>query len=378
MNRRDFLKELGKAGIVVSAAGAFSAVTFDSLFAAGAGPKVIKLAGSPRDMGRQYADQAGELIVSRLAKMKKEGTWMPRDVLEDSQIFLNAKAHAMLQEVEGMAGMLEESVLDVLALSAEVPGAGVRKKKGCSSFVIAREKSKDGKIWGGQNVDDSSSFEKYGVVIIRHPGIAPPSITWALAGGLGGIGFNMSGVMLTMNYMQTGAKRIHMAIFPEFVANGALRQKDVERARAMLCKTALTTPVSFILSDLKGKRYVIERTENAIRGMVHPQPYACHTNHFTDLLFREEDDHKSVFPNSRGRLRRMHVLLGGQKAIGLDNMKKMLADTKGKPNGICRQAEPKTIASILMCPEKQLMIATRGRPDMSKYHEITLPRRPKL
>ena len=57
-------------------------------------------------------------------------------------------------------------------------------------------------------------------------------------------------------------------------------------------------------------------------------------------------------------------------------MKQVLADTRDDPNGICRTAEPPTIASLLMCPRKKLVLAMRGRPDRGKYGEFTLSRDP--
>lgn len=375
LDRREFLKKLGGAGALLSAAAAFSASLLRRAEAAPLGaPRLIKLHGTPRDIGRQYADQAGDLVLERLRLMRKEGSKVPKESVEQSRIFLNVKANSILVEIEYLAAALRESEEDLLILSAEAPGAGIRRA-GCSSFVIDSKISKDAKVWAGQNIDDAGRLERFGVLLLRHPLDAPASLTWALAGGVGAIGMNLKGLALTMNYMQTAQKRAPIAIFPEFVANSALRQKDFKDASAVLTRTQVMTPCTFILAHADGTRVIVERTPHVFHASVPGEHFAAHTNHFLDRGLKEEDTSEKVFPNSKGRLKRLRRLLD-RRGLTVEDLKKVLADTEGKPNGICRSAEPRTIASVLMCPEERKMFAAKGRPDEAKYHEFTLTRRP--
>lgn len=375
LDRREFLKELGRAGVVLSAGGMFSALSLERVLAApGGAPKVIKLHGTPKSMGRQYAEQAGDLIRERLNLMKTKGTRIHRDLVEQSRIFLNVKAHSILVEIEYLAENLDVKEEDMLILSAEPPGVGIRRG-GCSSFVIDPKASSDGNVWAGQNIDDASYLERFGVVIIRHPLDTPPMITWALAGGVGATGMNFSGISLTMNYVQTVKKRPPVGIFPEFIANSALRQESFKDATAVAAHTPIMGPCAFTIADAAGQRVIIERTTHIFRAMTPGARCACHTNHFIDRALQTEDTGKEIFPNSKGRLKRLNRLLD-RKDVSLDQMKKALADTHGKPHGICRHADPPTIASVLMCPKDKVMFALRGRPDSGKYEKYILTREP--
>jgi len=325
-------------------------------------------------MGRQYAEQAGDLIRERLKLIKAVGTRVSRDTVDQSRIFLNVKAHSVLVEIEYLASTLNEKEEDLLLLSAEPPGVGIRQG-GCSSFVIDPKASKDGHVWAGQNIDDAAGLKRFGVVLLRHPANSPPMITWALAGGVGAIGMNLAGITLTMNYLATTMKKRPVAIFPEFVANSALRQKDFKDASAVLTQTPLMQPCGFILGDTAGTRVVFERAPHIFSANTPGELVAAQTNHFTDRRFELEDTGEKVFPNSKNRLNRLIRLLA-RKHIRLEDLKKALADTRGNPHGICRHAEPGTIASVLMCPAQKKFLATMGRPDQAEYREFTLTRTP--
>ena len=369
------MRRLGKLGVAASAGGALSASFLRRAAAApGGAPKVIHLQGSPKWMGRQYAKQAGDLIIRRLKLMKEKGTHVAQDLVDQSRIFLNVKAHSVLMEIEYLADTLDVKEEEMLILSAEPPGVGIRRG-GCSSFVIDPKASRDGNVWAGENIDDTSDLQRFGIVIIRHPMDSPPMITWALAGGVGGIGMNLNGIIVMMNYVQTVKKKPPVGIFPEFMANSALRQKNFKDASAVIAHTPIMGPCAFTVADDEGTRVMIERTTHIFRGMTPGALCASHTNHFLDRALQSEDEGEKIFPNTKGRLKRLNRLLD-RKDITLDRMKKTLADTRGNPHGICRHADPPTIASVLMCPRKKVMLALRGRPDSEKYHEFKLTREP--
>lgn len=375
MDRREFLKRVGRAGLTLSAGALLSGRLLRKAGAAdGAQPMLIKLHGSPKEIGRQYADQAGDLIRERLKLMRERTSRISRETIQQSRIFLVVKANSVMGEIEHLAAALNEPEDELLILSAEMPGAGLRQG-GCSSFVIDPKVSKDKHVWAGQNVDDASELERFGVILLRHPQDSSPMITWALAGGVGAIGMNMEGLTLTMDYMQAEADRLPEAIFPEFLANSALRQKNFKDASAVLTQEPLMNACAFLLSDAEGARLIIERTTHIFRAFMPGTRFAAHTNHFTQAEFKTQDAGDKVFPDSKSRLRRLNALLD-RMDLSADDLKKILADTEGKPHGICRFAEPATIASILMCPKEKRMLATRGRPDKSAYHEFTLTARP--
>lgn len=375
MDRRDFLKACGKAGLAVGAGQFLSQPIAGKLFAQaapGAGPLLIQLKGSPREMGKQYAQQAQDLIKERLKLFREKGSKVPAESVEWSRVFLSVMANSILVEVESMAAELGEKEEDMLTLSAEPPGAGIRVG-GCSSFILDRSVVKDDRVWMGQNVDDASELEKFGVIVIRRPLDGPPMITWALAGSVGGIGMNMNGLALLMNYVQTAEVKQQSAIFPEYIANAALRQKAFKDMIGVLTDTQVMTPVTYLAAGKEGDRIVVERTPLRYAGWTPPQKFAAYTNHFVEEVMRGEDTTAKTFPDSKARLKRLETLLLNKKGVeGPDFLKTVLSDVEGNPNGISRHANPPTIASIIMCPKDNVMLATKGAPDRAKYGEFVL------
>lgn len=370
MNRRDFLKNVGKTGLMLSMGGMVSASFLKSAAAAGDGPKLITLHGLPKDMGRQYAEQVGELVIERLKRMDAKGSRVSPKTVEESRIFLSVSAGDILTEIEALADAIDWRSEKLLMLAAEPPGAGIRRA-GCSSFVTTPATMKDKKLWVGENIDDAGDLAKYGIIIARYPVNRPPMMTWALAGGVGGIGMNLSGIALTMNYVDAVYKTPASAIFPEFVANAVLRQKTYQDARAVLAKTQLMDAVIFTVAHSSGQCDVIERMPHAFRGLGRDKYIAVATNHFVSPGLKVAAPDKKVFPNSQGRRKRLIKLLRRPGVTPAD-LQKALADAEGKPHGICRSAAPPTIASVLMCPKDRILYATRGRPDNEKYKKFIL------
>lgn len=263
-------------------------------------------------------------------------------------------------------------------LSAEPPGVGIRKG-GCSSVVLDKKMTADGKVWLGQNVDDAGELEKFGVVIIRHPANAPPMVTWALAGGLGAIGMNRCGLALLMNYVQAVAGRVENAIFPEFVAHAALRQTVFKEMMGVLMETQIMTSATFIAASQDGDRVAIERTPSRYAAWTPPREYLAYTNHMIDEKMAASDMTDKAFPDSKARLKRLDALLNKKKDVETPEfLEKVLSDVEGNPNGICRRAEPRTIASVVMCPRDGKMFVTKGAPDAVKYREVQLTAKPEL
>lgn len=375
MDRRGFLKVCGKAGLVIGAGGALSQLLTDKAFAqvgAVGGPLLIRLKGSPSDMGKQYADQARDLILARLKLMREKGGKVPAEWVEMSRVFLNIKANSIYMEIAAMAERLDEKEEDLLMLSAEPPGVGIRQS-GCSSFVLDKKVAKDGQVWMGQNIDDTSELEKFGVVIVRRPLEQPPSITWALAGGVGAIGMNLCGLAVLMNYVQAVSGRVENGIFPEFVANAALRQKQFKDVMGVLTETQIMTSVAYLAASREGDRTIVERTPLRFAAWAPGGNYMAYTNHLDDESMRGDDQTAKTFPDSKARLKRLGALLAGKQGVETpDFLKKVLGDTEGKPLGICRHASPRTIASVIMCLKENRLYATKGGPDVEQYKEFVL------
>jgi isopenicillin-N N-acyltransferase-like protein len=374
VNRREFLKSLGKAGLAASAAGILPAALARKAFAAGDTPKVIHLHGTPEDMGRQYAEQIGELVIERIKRYHSKGSRVNRKLVEQSRIFLLTSANDIRKEIVALAAALGEEAMDLLMLAAEPPGVGIRQG-GCSSFAVNPDATANHKTWAGQNIDDAGELSKFGIVIVRHPAQGVPMMTWALAGGIGGIGMNLAGVALTMNYVEAGVRKPLAAIFPEFIANAALRQKTYKDARAVLGSTQIMDPVIFTVASATGEYDTIERTPHRFSGLARGPLFNAATNHFRSPQLRVTEPEKPVFGNSKDRLARLQRLLN-RKGITGEALRKVLADKEGSPRGICREEEPSTIASVLMCLDDRTLWATSGRPDRAKYGEYKLTAKP--
>jgi hypothetical protein len=377
VDRREFLRSIGKTGVAFGAAGLLGDSLTERVFA-NPGEKMpfIKLSGTSADMGRQYAKQAGDLIKERIKWMHDNGTLVDADSIDQSRVFLDISAEAVSDEVKALAAALDEKVQDIMILSAETPGVSLRKV-GCSSFAIEGGVSKDGKPWAGENVDDAAQLQRFGVVIVRHPLEGPAVMTWALAGGMGAIGFNSTGLSLTMNYLKLKADKPPVAIYPEFIANCALRQPDFKNVTALLTGSPFMKACSFIVADGTGQLLYLERSAHQFKGIKPGAKFIAATNHFRAPDFARDDDGGYIFPDSKGRLARLEKLLDRKTPFAVDDLKKILADTVGDPQGISRHGDVRTIAGILMCPVKKTMLVCWGPPDtVGEWNEYVMTAKP--
>lgn len=243
---------------------------------------VVILQGSDYEMGYQYGQQAGHLLV-----MRKEAIWAAAlerysrenilHTLRAYQWYIKKHASEIIEIMKGMAAGAQDAGYDLTYIDALMLNAGQRNPspewdypqeaedeelyKGCSSWAAWGSTTKDGQFIGGDSQDRTFFHAVVSVVFPEkghrylNPGIAgypahKPSM-------------NNKGVFVGQTLGMGDAERdygdyglpFQCAILPLMrFANSA------EEAKDMLLSMKIDENSSWMIADVKGDAYVVELT----------------------------------------------------------------------------------------------------------------------
>lgn len=245
---------------------------------------VIILQGSDYEMGYQYGQQAGSLLV-----MRKEASWataLNRQSREDVlhtikayQWYMRKYAPEIIEEMKGMAAGAQDAgydltYVDVLLLNAgqRNPGPtwnypkgaeGEELYKACSTWAAWGSTTLDGRLIGGDS-QDRTFF--HAVVMVVFPDNGNSYMNPAIAGYLAHKpSMNNKGVFVgqTLGMGDIGSDLgdyglpFHSAILP------MMRFADsAEEAKNMLISWKIDEDSSWLIADVKGNAYVVELTSD--------------------------------------------------------------------------------------------------------------------
>ena len=168
---------------------------------------LIKVAGTPREMGRQHGEQAAALITRYLASIEKS-TGKDRDELgaraRAFEPFIDTLNPLLLDEIRGLA---EGAAIPYEhALLCQARGEAVKAPlEGCTAFALTGMATAAGQPLAGQNQDLPPEFADLGIVLHLRPDDGRPrAITFTFAGQLGYMGMNHLGDTVTFNGRVSG------------------------------------------------------------------------------------------------------------------------------------------------------------------------------
>jgi hypothetical protein len=243
---------------------------------------VVILQGSDYEMGYQYGQQAGPILV-----MRKEASWATvlnkqsrEDVLHTLkayQWYIRKYAPEIIEEMKGMAAGARDAgydltYVDVLLLNAgqRNPGPawnypkGAEDEKlpmGCSTWAAWGSTTVDGRLIGGDS-QDRTFF--HAVVMVVFPDSGNRYVNPSIAGYLAHKpSMNDKGVFVgqTLGMGDIGRDLgdygipFHSAILP------LMRFADsAEEAKNMLLSWKIDEDSSWLIADVKGNAYVVELT----------------------------------------------------------------------------------------------------------------------
>lgn len=343
-------------------------------------PRMIHLSGTPQEMGREYGrllrEEVHALAEERLRLSMADAAAAAgravdrRRCLELAARFLPVQeayapaVHAEFLGIADGAGIAPELLLvgngftdykDVLAL-----GRGADE---CTAFWV-RPEAAGGRTLCGQTWDMHATAEPFAILVHRRPDAGPATLSFTTAGCLSLIGINSAGIAIgNNNLVPTDARPgvVYLAMIHRALAAGGWAE-----AVQAITGARRASGHNYYLADGEGHVGSIETTAER-SALLSPEGAAyVHTNHYTapELApFAPPPDPEST---SRGRERRMRVLLAEvDRPLTPEALRALLAHHDGDAALCVHNTTPdggKSCGVAVMCPQTREMWVCVGNP----------------
>ena len=351
---------------------------------------VIRLKGTYREIGhawgRAMKDDLRSSIDNELSGIARYISKDMKDLVKMSNKLIPAARSYDPQFMEVLEGMAEgsgiafeeifalRSLLELMFYCHKLPSM-------CTAFAAAGDATENGITIIGQNIDWHPDAK---VSLLR---ISWPDGVEQLSLCLGGIweypltrhpDGSPFGLAATLTVSMTPGQDLNKAPL-SIVMNRAARQKRLEGALSVLVNGEQNMG-GFVLASAEGEIVGVELADNGYEVLFPEREMMARANHYLTNRFKPMDFFAKFWPNSYLRYNRLKVLM--QKDWGRitpELMMKKLSDHNNYPNSLCTHVDPdsgfaptKTLASVIMLPEKGLVYIANGNPCETPFLEYRL------
>lgn len=344
----------------------------------------IEVAGSPREMGRQIGEAAGNEIrgfcavaLSLVNKTLRVSRAAADEVVAAALRSAEQYSPDMVEEIRGMAEGAGVSAEDIMLLQVRnqlQPDADA----GCTSLSLAGERQLPSGRLVAQNWDNDPDLQPFTVVLTRRPTGKPALMTITQAGLVAYIGFNDAGIGVCLNTLPAPSRRFGVPHY--FTVRGIYEAASLDAAVHAVQRANRAIPANIMLATPQGPadlevtlEHVHVLRSDGAGGITHTNH--CHHSELTSLNGR--------FPEliqSHERQRRVDQLLNlPQRSPSLEEVKAALRDHQGHPRSICRHPNDdaktgfwETVFSVIIEPQARRMHVSRGTPCEHPYEIYTL------
>lgn len=341
--------------------------------------RVIDLAGSPREMGRQHGSSCADLIEQHVAlvqrtleRLGRSSTWVAERSLEYRSA-VSKFAPALCDEVDGVAegaGIPRWRAWS-LQLRAELSHAHSATPE-CTSFAFDGSRTGNGRLLAAQNLDMPPAYRDLLVLLRIRPDAGPNLLTVTPAGQIGQHGINSAGIAVFANFVQCAGWRsgIPRYLLARLVLSCSQREDAIERMR----RAPRAASRHMLVADPQGA-VMVETVPETIDVIGMTEGAALHTNHFLGSLQHLETATPEWMANSLTRYSRLHQLFDGKTDIDLPMIRRVLRDRENAPNAIYHlpgegRTDYATVASSIAEPasgELHVALAGGATPQYASY-----------
>lgn len=313
---------------------------------------LVEISGPPRERGRQYGEQARELIERALTYYQEafahsSGLGWDQVTERAARWVAPSRAFApeLVEEMEGIAEGAGIGFLDILALNARGEiiydsSFGSMEPDGCTSFALLPEASGDGHVYAGQNWDWRHGVAGTVMVLrVVQPG-KPTVIMHVEAGQVGRQGANSAGIALNANGL--GGRFDDAVGVPQtLIRRRVLDSPNLNAALEALTKSRAHIASNALVTHRDGFAIDLETTPGAVGWMYPTDGLLVHGNHYQ--AFMPPQLAATYRPGSADSLFRVPRAEAGLRAVrhasGGDETRKLIrtamSDHLGHPESLC-------------------------------------------
>ena len=353
----------------------------------------IEVAGTPRGMGESFGEayrgETHELYERRLANAIEQArlnggrTFGVKDVLSVAGSclsiteeydptgfaeFLGIARGASLSPEQLFVTQGLTDFRDILAFADNVyDGPVVRPDaEGCSSFLVAPDRSQTDGVLAGQTWDLYTDNMPFIRLVRRRPIDAPETISLTLTGCLSLIGLNSEGIAVGNTNLCTRDARIGVQYLS--IIHRALRSRSADEAIASITAAPRSAAHYYYVADRSDNAVGLECSATRCERFDVSRGILVHCNHSLGETIRELEV-PITEESTYARQSRLTHLLDDRESPSLNSetLKQALSDGDGGDLAICRYRtgdfDVSTNAAVVMSPREGAIHACRGQPD---------------
>ena len=347
-------------------------------------------------------DEINDNLATYFRRFKNETELSRREALDQAAKYSPIIKKADPAYSKAMQGVADGSGADLLEITAlnvryelmysQFAKIGVKpfpRTYGCTAFAGEPAAVRKGHVLMGQNWDWIPEVK--GVFLKMSFGDGLSVVCFTEAGVVGGkIGLNSKGLGLLINGLVSNQDDSSRLSSPFHVRCWkVLRSSSIRQASSVLTGTERSCSANFILGQQgrNGKGTVVDiecapTTECTLRAQ---KGVIAHANHFlnaSELGIEQVLDDERL--STLHRYDRIQAMLGEKvgdgRKLSLETAEEMLRDHDGKPESVCRHANPafprddryETVVSVIMDLAEKRLWATMGSPCQHEYQSLRL------
>jgi isopenicillin-N N-acyltransferase-like protein len=355
----------------------------------------LELRGSPNEVGYKLGFQLKELIQKEVRNLfERMQLLSPLSPSREMCLKLISKyvpyartyAPELVEEIKGIAEGADSSFQEVFFLNSFDDIAAdtsnpmlATKFFGCTSFATSGGVTTNDEAFIGQNFDYNVIFQDFPIIIKAKNESGRSSLIYTMAGMLGFIGQNSSGISVANNKLFSSDPRPGVPF--TLIIRRILEQETIEDAINVVVNAHRTTGMNYLICDSYGKVVNIETTAAKYEVIYPTAGYITHTNHYiTQKLksYQLMEPRDSIVRNDR--MDKLVCARAKNGEITYEYLKECLKDHANYPKSICNHLDEKvpsykrmkTISALIMQPKRRKIWVTNGNPCQNEFSEYTM------
>lgn len=341
------------------------------------------VAGSPREMGRQFGEAARELIRAFSAAALDRANLTMR--VSRAQAEMTARQSLAYAEkyspssCDELRGMAEGSGLDIIDLMILQTRNQWRAEPegGCTSLSLASDiATRRGRLLA-QNWDNDPGLDPFTVVLTRKPIGKPALMNITQAGLIAYIGVNDAGIGVCLNTLPAPSRAIGVPHY--FTVREIYESRSLDEAVAAVRRAERAIPANIMLTTPEGPADLEVTIDDVYVLRAEGTGRVTHTNHCRHPALAKINDNFGELIQSQPRQERIDRLLEGPALPALETVQQALRNHEDFPRSICRHPSGdagtghwQTVFSAIIDPDSRRMHISRGTPCVHGYETYEL------
>jgi isopenicillin-N N-acyltransferase-like protein len=345
----------------------------------------IEVAGTPREMGRQLGEAAGEEIcgfheiaLQQLGRTIRISHARAMEVAAQSISYAEDYSPSMVEELRGAAEASRLNLEDLMLLQIRNQ-LHAAADAGCTSLSLSPCKTTRSGNLVAQNWDNDPALDPITIVLTRRPTGKPALVNLTQAGLIAYIGFNEAGIGVCLNALPAPARALGVPHY--FAVRGIYEADSLAGAVESVRRAQRAIPANIMLATPQGPAD-LEITIDQVHVLQATDSVGIsHTNHCLHPELQPTNEQFPELIQSYARKQRIDSLLSfsSDRRSSVDDVQAALRNHEDYPRSICRHTNDdpgtgywQTVFSVIIEPEKRQMHVSRGTPCDHPYEVYRL------